>query len=79
MRIGELAEAAGVTTRTVRHHHRIGVLPEPPRQADGYRFYGVRDALRLARVRRLVELGLTLDEAEVVRAAHRVLAGRDAP
>ncbi len=68
MRIGELAESAGVTTRTVRHYHRIGVLPEPPRQANGYRFYGVRDALRLARVRRLVELGLTLDEAADVLA-----------
>src|SRR3712207_5688249 len=62
MRISELADTVGVTTRTVRHYHRVGVLPEPPRQANGYRVYGLRDALRLARVRRLVELGLTLDE-----------------
>jgi DNA-binding transcriptional MerR regulator len=63
MRIGELAEAVGVSTRTVRHYHRVGLLPEPPRQANGYRIYGLRDALRLARARRLVELGLSLDEA----------------
>jgi DNA-binding transcriptional MerR regulator len=63
MRIGELAEAVGVTVRTIRHYHRVGVLPEPPRRVNGYRVYGVRDVLRLARVRRLVELGLSLDEA----------------
>src|ERR1700754_712521 len=63
MRIGELAEAVGVSTRAVRHYHRIGLLPEPPRRVNGYRTYGVRDALRLARVRRLTELGLSLDEA----------------
>src|SRR5918998_1061232 len=63
MRIGELAEAVGVTVRTIRHYHRVGVLPEPPRRVNGYRVYGVRDVLRLARVRRLVELGLSLEEA----------------
>lgn len=68
MRIGELAEAVGVSTRTVRHYHRIGLLPEPPRRANGYRAYGMRDVLRLARVRRLTELGLSLDEAADVLA-----------
>lgn len=63
MRIGELADVVGVTTRTVRHYHRVGLLPEPPRQANGYRVYGIRDAMRLARARRLIELGLSLDEA----------------
>jgi len=30
------------------------VLPEPPRRVNGYREYGLRDALRLARARRLL-------------------------
>ena len=68
MRIGDLAEAVGVSTRAVRHYHRIGLLPEPPRRINGYRTYGVRDVLRLARVRRLTELGLSLDEAADVLA-----------
>ncbi|GAB3145152.1 MerR family transcriptional regulator [Microbispora hainanensis] len=62
MRIGELAALAGVSTRTVRHYHHQGVLPEPPRRVNGYREYGLRDALRLGRARRLTELGLSLDE-----------------
>jgi DNA-binding transcriptional MerR regulator len=63
MRIGELAAAVGVSTRTIRHYHRVGLLPEPAREANGYRSYGLRDLLRLTRARRLVELGLSLEEA----------------
>ncbi|MGW0807807.1 MerR family transcriptional regulator [Nonomuraea sp. NPDC002799] len=68
MRIGELAALLGVSTRTVRYYHHQGILPEPPRLANGYREYGMRDAIALARVRRLVELGLSLDEARDVIA-----------
>ncbi|MFG1709840.1 MerR family transcriptional regulator [Nonomuraea sp. M3C6] len=71
MRIGELAALLGVSTRTVRYCHHQGVLPEPPRLANGYREYGMRDAIALARVRRLVELGLSLDEARDIIADDR--------
>ncbi|MFC0545812.1 MerR family transcriptional regulator [Kutzneria chonburiensis] len=62
MRIGELAGLAGVSTRTVRHYHRIGLLPEPSRRENGYRTYELRDLVLLLRTRRLVELGLSLEE-----------------
>lgn len=62
LRIGELAELVGVTTRTVRHYHRIGLLPDVARTENGYRCYGLEDAVRLLRIRRLAELGMTLDE-----------------
>ncbi|MER6981585.1 MerR family transcriptional regulator, partial [Streptomyces carpinensis] len=84
MRIGELAAIAGVTTRTVRHYHRIGLLPEPERQPNGYREYGLRDAVQLARVRRLTELGLSLEEVRDALAddagkdLHEILAELDA-
>ncbi|MFF5206787.1 MerR family transcriptional regulator [Streptosporangium sp. NPDC000396] len=68
MRIGELAALAGVSTRTVRHYHHLGLLPEPVRLANGYRDYRLRDAVILARVRRLAELGLSLDEIRDVLA-----------
>jgi DNA-binding transcriptional MerR regulator len=74
MRIGELADLVGITTRAVRHYHRIGLLPEPARQPNGYREYSLRDAVELARVRRLSELGLSLDEVKAVLAED---AGRD--
>ena len=74
MRIGELAAAVGVTTRTVRHYHHQGLLPEPERLANGYRDYTLRHAVVLARIRRLTELGLGLSEVRDVLADD---AGRD--
>ncbi|MFI6321140.1 MerR family transcriptional regulator [Nonomuraea sp. NPDC050556] len=74
MRIGELAALVGVSTRTVRHYHHQGLLPEPVRLANGYREYRLRDAVLLARVRHLAELGLSLDE---VRDALADDQGRD--
>jgi DNA-binding transcriptional MerR regulator len=74
MRIGEIAAMVGVTTRAVRHYHHLGLLPEPVRLPNGYREYTVRDAVLLARIRRLTELGLGLDEVRDVLAED---AGRD--
>ncbi|MEU9256074.1 MerR family transcriptional regulator [Streptomyces sp. NPDC048270] len=68
MRIGEIAALVGVTTRAIRHYHHVGLLPEPERRPNGYRAYSVRDAVLLARVRRLTELGLGLDEVRDVLA-----------
>jgi DNA-binding transcriptional MerR regulator len=62
MRIGELAGLVGISTRAIRHYHRVGLLAEPARKANSYREYSLRDAVELARVRRLTELGLSLDE-----------------
>ncbi|WP_331724835.1 MerR family transcriptional regulator (plasmid) [Streptomyces sp. NBC_00111] len=74
MRIGEIAALVGLTTRAIRHYHHVGLLPEPLRRPNGYRAYSVRDAVLLARVRRLTELGLSLDE---VRDALAHDAGRE--
>ncbi|MFI6283362.1 MerR family transcriptional regulator [Streptomyces sp. NPDC051018] len=68
MRIGEVAALAGVTPRTVRHYHQLGLLPEPERLSNGYRDYGLRHAAVLARIRRLTELGLGLAEVRGVLA-----------
>ncbi|WP_306320877.1 MULTISPECIES: MerR family transcriptional regulator [unclassified Streptomyces] len=68
MRIGELARIVGVTTRAIRHYHQLGLLPEPERLSNGYREYGLRHAVELARVRRLTELGLGLPEVRDVLA-----------
>ncbi|HJF65313.1 MAG TPA: MerR family DNA-binding transcriptional regulator [Slackia equolifaciens] len=46
MRSKEVAEFAGVTVRTLRHYHQLGILPEPPRSANGYREYGAVDVAR---------------------------------
>lgn len=60
MHSNEVAKLAGVTVRTLRHYHSIGLLPEPPRSANGYREYGALDLARLLRIKRLAGLGFPL-------------------
>ena len=62
MKIGQLARQAGVPIDTVRHYERQGLLPEPLRQASGYRVYQAADVDRLRFVRRAKSLGFTLVE-----------------
>jgi DNA-binding transcriptional MerR regulator len=58
--IGQLASYAGVTIRAVRHYHQIGLLPEPARDASGYRAYDAAAVVRLIRIRTLGEAGVPL-------------------
>jgi DNA-binding transcriptional MerR regulator len=58
--IGQLASYAGVTIRAVRHYHQIGLLPEPERDASGYRTYDAVAVVRLIRIRTLAEAGVPL-------------------
>jgi DNA-binding transcriptional MerR regulator len=58
--ISQLASFAGVTVRAVRHYHARGLLPEPERDASGYRRYDARAAVQLIRIKTLAEAGVPL-------------------
>jgi DNA-binding transcriptional MerR regulator len=58
--IGQLAAYAGVTVRAVRHYHQIGLLPEPERDASGYRKYGAPAVVSLIKIRTLADAGVPL-------------------
>ncbi|HEY4024032.1 MAG TPA: MerR family transcriptional regulator [Pseudonocardiaceae bacterium] len=58
--ISQLAASAGVTVRTVRHYHHVGLLPEPERDASGYRRYSAQAAVDLIRIRTLADAGVPL-------------------
>jgi DNA-binding transcriptional MerR regulator len=60
--ISQLAAYAGVTTRAVRHYHQIGLLPEPQRDASGYRRYGAKAVVSLIKIRTLANAGVPLSE-----------------
>ncbi|ANH39982.1 Mercuric resistance operon regulatory protein [Nocardioides dokdonensis FR1436] len=62
MRIGEVADVAGVPTQTIRFYERRGLLPEPRRGANGYREYDASVLTRLAFIRSGQAAGLTLVE-----------------
>ena len=58
--IDELAHAAGLPSRTVRHYQSEGTLP-PPRRAGRVAFYGPQHLERLRLIGRLQDRGLRLD------------------
>jgi DNA-binding transcriptional MerR regulator len=55
----QLATLAGVTLRTVRWYHEAGLLDEPERAANGYKQYRIAHLVRVLRIKRLTDLGLT--------------------
>src|SRR5690606_30463676 len=70
MRISDLAQAAGTTVRAVRHYHRLGLMPEPPRTPNGYRDYELADLVRLLRIRWLAQSGVPLGSVATVLGGH---------
>ncbi|MBW0102234.1 MerR family transcriptional regulator [Pseudonocardia sp. KRD291] len=58
----EIAELAGTSLRAVRHYHDVGLLSEPQRRANGYKQYGVAHLVRVLRIKRLTDLGFSLEQ-----------------
>lgn len=66
LHIGEVATLVGVSPKTIRYYHEVGLLAEPARTEAGYRLYTAQDLLRLQRIRRLRALGLPLDRIKEI-------------
>lgn len=62
MRIGEVAESAGVPSQTIRFYEREGLLPPADRGGNGYRVYDDTTLNRLGFIRAAQSAGLTLAE-----------------
>ncbi|WP_028813849.1 MerR family transcriptional regulator [Streptomyces flavidovirens] len=73
MRIGELAERAGTTTRALRYYESRGLLPAR-RAVNGYRTYDEDDLRLLQQIRTLQDFGFDLEETrpfvDCLRAGH---------
>jgi DNA-binding transcriptional MerR regulator len=63
---GELASAVGVSTDTLRHYERKGVIGRAQRSANGYRQYPPATLDRVRLVRRALAIGFTLDELAAI-------------
>lgn len=62
MQIGELAERAGVSHRTIHYYERIGLMAPTEREGAGYRYYDEISLKRLEKIAALKQLGLSLDD-----------------
>lgn len=61
-----LARLTGVSTDTLRHYERKGVLGIPARSQGGYRLYPPEAVGRVQMVRRALAIGFTLHDLAVV-------------
>jgi DNA-binding transcriptional MerR regulator len=68
VRIGAVAEQAGISTKAIRYYESIGVLPEPERTPSGYRDYSPETGERLRFIRSAQAVGLTLGEIREILA-----------
>ena len=70
LRVGELAERAGVTVRALHHYEAVGLLT-PSRTDAGHRRYGAAEVERLQQITSLRALGLSLDQIrDAIDAPH---------
>ncbi|MGW2399287.1 MerR family transcriptional regulator [Kitasatospora sp. NPDC001664] len=60
-KVGALAEASGLTVRTLHHWDRLGLLSPSRRTSSGHREYTEQDVARLYQVLALRRLGLGLE------------------
>lgn len=60
--VKELAQLAGISTRTLRYYDEIGLLSPARMKSNGYRVYGQKEVDRLQQILFYRELGLSLEE-----------------
>ena len=72
LRIGEVAQRAGVNIQTLRYYERRGLIAEPRRSLGGHRAYPADTVTLLGVIKAAQRLGFTLDEvAELLDAGRR--------
>lgn len=59
---GEVAERAGIGVEALRFYERKGLVPEPPRSANGYRRFPPETVRRLRFIQRAQSIGFSLAE-----------------
>ena len=76
MNINQAAEASGLSPDTIRFYERKGVLPRPPRGANGYRSYADAHVGTLRLAGGLRQLAVPLDQVRpIVEVAHAGVCG----
>jgi DNA-binding transcriptional MerR regulator len=68
MHSGELARLTGVSTDTLRHYERLGLLARPGRTAANYRSYSPSAQRRVELIQRALGLGFSLSELKAILA-----------
>jgi DNA-binding transcriptional MerR regulator len=68
MRSGQLARLTDVSTDTLRHYERLGLLPLPQRTAGNYREYAPTSQQRVELIQGALAIGFSLSELKTILA-----------
>lgn len=79
LQIGEVAEQAGLSLRTVRYYEETGLLKPAMRTDGGFRLYTAEHVDRLALIKRMKPLGFTVQQMRELLAARDTLSHEDTP
>jgi DNA-binding transcriptional MerR regulator len=77
--IGEVADAVGLSLRTIRYYDEANLVPPSGRSAGGFRLYTDADIERLRLVKHMKPLDLTIDEMRDVLTTRARLADPATP
>ena len=66
MQSGDLARQSGVSSDTLRHYERLGLVAKPPRTGGGYRDYPNQTLERVRLIRRALSVGFSLQELQAI-------------
>ena len=66
MQSGELSRLAGVSSDTLRHYERLGILSKPPRTNGGYRNYPADSLNRVRLIQTALKVGFSLAELATI-------------
>jgi MerR family transcriptional regulator, thiopeptide resistance regulator len=69
-KVGDLARLTGLTVRTLRYYDQIGLFSPSGHSDTGHRLYNEADIRRLQQILSLKDLGLSLEEIQMVLKGH---------
>jgi DNA-binding transcriptional MerR regulator len=66
LRIGQVAQASGMSTASIRFYEQQGLLSQATRASNGYRTYSAQDVERLRRIRTCRSLDMSIQEIQTL-------------
>ena len=68
IKVNELSKRTGINLETIRYYEKQGILPEPKRQANGYRSYDEESMTQLLFIKNCRQLGFSLEDIKQLNA-----------
>ncbi|MFU2075369.1 MerR family transcriptional regulator [Gallibacterium anatis] len=72
MKIHELSKLSGINLETIRYYEKTGLLPEPQRSSNGYRYYDQASLSLLKFIKSCRSLGFSLEDIkQLIQLRHK--------